>query len=45
VRGDRPHPGDLFHQTFLYHMALNGIQVVRARVRVMSASPALPTTM
>lgn len=24
-----PHPGDFFHQTFLYHMALNGIQVVR----------------
>jgi nicotinamidase-related amidase len=24
------HPGDFFHQTFLYHMALNGIRVVRA---------------
>jgi nicotinamidase-related amidase len=23
------HPGDFFHQTFLYHMALNGIRVVR----------------
>ena len=23
------HPGDFFHQTFLYHMALNGISVVR----------------
>ena len=23
------HPGDFFHQVFLYHMALNGIQVVR----------------
>ncbi len=22
------HPGDFFHQTFLYHMALNGIRVV-----------------
>jgi nicotinamidase-related amidase len=25
-----PHPGDFFHQVFLYHMALNGIRVVRA---------------
>jgi nicotinamidase-related amidase len=24
-----PHPGDFFHQVFLYHMALNGIRVVR----------------
>ncbi|MGH2560858.1 MAG: isochorismatase family protein [Thermomicrobiales bacterium] len=24
------HPGDFFHQVFLYHMALNGIRVVRA---------------
>jgi nicotinamidase-related amidase len=23
------HPGDFFHQVFLYHMALNGIRVVR----------------
>jgi nicotinamidase-related amidase len=23
------HPGDFFHQAFLHHMALNGIQVVR----------------
>jgi nicotinamidase-related amidase len=28
--GAMPHPGDFFHQTFLYHMALNGIQIVRA---------------
>ena len=28
--GAMPHPGDFFHQTFLYHMALNGIEVVRA---------------
>jgi nicotinamidase-related amidase len=27
--GAFPHPGDFFHQVFLYHMALNGIQVVR----------------
>ncbi|MFN8590113.1 MAG: isochorismatase family protein [Thermomicrobiales bacterium] len=27
--GVMPHPGDFFHQTFLYHMALNGIRVVR----------------
>lgn len=27
--GAMPHPGDFFHQTFLYHMALNGIRVVR----------------
>jgi hypothetical protein len=26
--GAMPHPGDFFHQVFLYHMALNGIQVV-----------------
>ena len=30
--GAFPHPGDFFHQIFLYHMALNGIQVVRALV-------------
>jgi nicotinamidase-related amidase len=30
--GAMPHPGDFFHQTFLYHMALIGIQVVRALV-------------
>ncbi len=24
-----PHPGDFFHQVFLYHMALNGIRIVR----------------
>jgi nicotinamidase-related amidase len=29
--GAIPHPGDFFHQVFLYHMALNGIQVVRER--------------
>jgi hypothetical protein len=27
--GVMPHPADFFHQVFLYHMALNGIQVVR----------------
>jgi hypothetical protein len=27
--GAMPHPADFFHQTFLYHMALNGIEVVR----------------
>jgi nicotinamidase-related amidase len=27
--GAIPHPGNFFHQVFLYHMALNGIQVVR----------------
>ena len=27
-----PHPGDFFHQVFLYHMALNGIRVVRELV-------------
>lgn len=26
------HPGDFFHQVFLYHMALNGIRVVAALV-------------
>src|SRR5215218_520970 len=30
--GAFPHPGDFFHQVFLYHMALNGIQVVCALV-------------
>jgi nicotinamidase-related amidase len=28
--GVMAHPGDYFHQTFLYHMGLNGIEVVRA---------------
>lgn len=27
--GAMPHPGQFFHQVFLYHLALNGIQVVR----------------
>ncbi len=27
--GATPHPGDLLHAIFLYHMALNGIEVVR----------------
>ncbi len=30
--GAMPHPGDFFHLVFLYHMAMNGIQVVRAIV-------------
>ena len=30
--GAFPHRGDVFHQVFLYHMALNGIEVVRALV-------------
>lgn len=28
--GAMPHPGELFHQLFLYHMALNGVEIVRA---------------
>ncbi len=28
--GAIPHPGDLMHQIFLYHMALNGIEIVRS---------------
>ena len=28
--GAMPHHGEFFHQVFLYHMALNGIEVVRA---------------
>ncbi len=28
--GALPHPGDLMHDVFLYHMALNGVRVVRA---------------
>jgi hypothetical protein len=24
-----PHPGDFFHRVFLYHLALNGVEVVR----------------
>ena len=28
--GAMAHPGDFFHAVFLYHMALNGIEVVRA---------------
>lgn len=27
--GTMPHPGDFFHLVFLYHMAMNGIQIVR----------------
>ena len=27
--GALPHDGDLLHRLFLYHMALNGIRVVR----------------
>ena len=27
--GAFPHPGQFFHEVFLYHMALNGIEVVR----------------
>jgi nicotinamidase-related amidase len=30
VPGAMAHDGDFFHQVFLYHMALNGIRVVRA---------------
>jgi nicotinamidase-related amidase len=26
--GTLPHPGDFFHQVFLYHLALNGVEVV-----------------
>ena len=28
AQGGLPHPGDLLHAVFLYHMALNGIEVV-----------------
>ena len=28
--GGLPHPGDLLHAVFLYHMALNGVEVVSA---------------
>lgn len=28
-KGALPHPADFFHQLFLYHMALNGIRIVR----------------
>jgi nicotinamidase-related amidase len=28
--GAKIHPGDLFHRLFLYHLALNGVEVVRA---------------
>lgn len=30
--GIPPHPGDLFHKLFLYHMALNGVRVVSALI-------------
>lgn len=29
LEGGFPHPGDLLHAVFLYHMALNGIEVVQ----------------
>jgi len=28
--GIKIHPGDFFHQVFLYHLALNGVDVIRA---------------
>lgn len=28
--GATPHPGDLLHKVFLYHMALNGVEVVKS---------------
>ncbi len=28
--GAKPHPGDLFHILFAYHMALNGVKVVKS---------------
>lgn len=27
--GAMPHPGEFFHRNFLYHMALNGVEIVR----------------
>jgi hypothetical protein len=27
--GIPPHPGDLLHAVFLYHLALNGVEVVQ----------------
>ncbi len=30
--GTMPHPGDFFHLVFLYHLAMNGVQVVRSLV-------------
>lgn len=29
TQGGFPHPGDLLHQVFLYHMALNGVEIVK----------------
>ncbi|MDZ4158749.1 MAG: cysteine hydrolase, partial [Anaerolineaceae bacterium] len=29
AEGGLPHPGDLLHSIFLYHLVLNGIEVVR----------------
>lgn len=29
-QGILPHPGDLMHEFFLFHMALNGVEVIRA---------------
>lgn len=30
AQGGFPHPGDLLHQIFLYHMALNGVEIVKS---------------
>jgi hypothetical protein len=30
--GSLPHPGDLLHLVFLYHMALNGVEIVATAI-------------
>jgi hypothetical protein len=28
--GVMPHPGDFFHEVFLYHLGMNGVRVVQS---------------
>jgi hypothetical protein len=30
AEGGLPHPGDLLHAVFLYHMALNGVEIAKS---------------
>ena len=42
--GALPHDADLLHRIFLYHLALNGVEVVK-RIRVPQDAPVTPAHM